>query len=137
VEEAVRYFEKEDLITRGYLPVTPGGAAKTGEKPAGTRGYRTWSTGLKTSAATQFGRGLGKIRGYATTISSSSVGAEVYPVTTPGEKSLGLIGARGYTGQALVKLLNGHPYLNLAKVSSRALVGRVLEGYGKITGSLK
>ena len=46
-------------------------------------------------------------------------------------KRLGLIGARGYTGSRLVKLLNGHPSLELAHVSSRELAGQKLEGYSK------
>jgi hypothetical protein len=55
------------------------------------------------------------------------VGATSYPVTTPTKKSLELIG-KGIYGQALVKLSNGHPYLDLVEVSSRALgesVGRL------------
>jgi N-acetyl-gamma-glutamyl-phosphate reductase len=37
--------------------------------------------------------------------------------------SLGLVGARGYVGQELVKLLARHPRLSLAFVSSRTLAG--------------
>ncbi len=44
---------------------------------------------------------------------------------------MALIGARGYTGQALTTLLNAHPYLSLSHVSSRQLVGKKLEGYDK------
>ncbi|KAA8917435.1 hypothetical protein TRICI_000384 [Trichomonascus ciferrii] len=40
-----------------------------------------------------------------------------------------LIGARGYTGQALIELINNHPYLELAHVSSRELEGQRLQGY--------
>jgi len=39
---------------------------------------------------------------------------------------VGLIGARGYTGQELIKLIDRHPYLDLAVVSSRALKGKRL-----------
>jgi N-acetyl-gamma-glutamyl-phosphate reductase/acetylglutamate kinase len=42
-----------------------------------------------------------------------------------------LIGARGYTGQALIKLINDHPHLTLSHVSSRELEGKPLEGYTK------
>lgn len=42
-----------------------------------------------------------------------------------------LIGARGYTGQALIDLINRHPYLEVAHVSSRELRGKKLEGYTK------
>jgi len=42
-----------------------------------------------------------------------------------------LIGARGYTGKALVDLLNKHPNMDLRHVSSRELAGKKLEGYEK------
>ncbi|KAI5851341.1 Aspartate/glutamate/uridylate kinase [Morchella snyderi] len=42
-----------------------------------------------------------------------------------------LIGARGYTGQALINLINSHPHLDLTHVSSRELAGKKLEGYNK------
>lgn len=42
-----------------------------------------------------------------------------------------LIGARGYTGKALIELIDAHPYLELSNVSSRELVGQKLEGYSK------
>lgn len=44
---------------------------------------------------------------------------------------IGLIGARGYTGQALIDLLNEHPYMDLCHVSSRELAGQELQGYSK------
>lgn len=42
-----------------------------------------------------------------------------------------LIGARGYTGQALINLINKHPNLDLRHVSSRELAGKKLQGYTK------
>ncbi|KAL7790822.1 hypothetical protein V8C37DRAFT_383321 [Trichoderma ceciliae] len=42
-----------------------------------------------------------------------------------------LIGARGYTGQALIELLDKHPYMDLRHVSSRELAGQELKGYNK------
>ncbi|KAF9232187.1 hypothetical protein BU15DRAFT_67695 [Melanogaster broomeanus] len=51
------------------------------------------------------------------------------PSTEP--KRVALIGARGYTGQALTSLLNAHPYLSLTHVSSRVLEGYSLEEYTK------
>jgi N-acetyl-gamma-glutamyl-phosphate reductase/acetylglutamate kinase len=44
---------------------------------------------------------------------------------------IALIGARGYTGQALIELLDKHPYMDLRHVSSRELAGQELEGYTK------
>ena len=42
-----------------------------------------------------------------------------------------LIGARGYTGQALINLLNAHENMDLCHVSSRELAGQKLKGYEK------
>ena len=42
-----------------------------------------------------------------------------------------VIGARGYTGQALIELLDKHPNMDLRHVSSRELAGQPLEGYTK------
>ncbi|KAK5991123.1 N-acetyl-gamma-glutamyl-phosphate reductase [Cladobotryum mycophilum] len=42
-----------------------------------------------------------------------------------------LIGARGYTGQALIDLLSAHPFMDLRHVSSRELAGQELQGYNK------
>ncbi|KAK0730027.1 Aspartate/glutamate/uridylate kinase [Lasiosphaeris hirsuta] len=42
-----------------------------------------------------------------------------------------LIGARGYTGQELIRLLDSHPNMDLRHVSSRELAGKALEGYTK------
>ncbi|KAL7928787.1 hypothetical protein V8C35DRAFT_317301 [Trichoderma chlorosporum] len=42
-----------------------------------------------------------------------------------------LIGARGYTGQALIEQLDKHPYMDLRHVSSRELAGQELKGYNK------
>ena len=44
---------------------------------------------------------------------------------------IAVIGARGYTGQALIDLVNKHPNMDLRHVSSRELAGKKLEGYTK------
>ncbi|KAI0537209.1 hypothetical protein GGR58DRAFT_356224 [Xylaria digitata] len=44
---------------------------------------------------------------------------------------IGLIGARGYTGQALIDLLNEHPNMDIRHVSSRELEGQELKEYTK------
>jgi len=44
---------------------------------------------------------------------------------------IALIGARGYTGKALIDLFNGHPNMDLRHVSSRELAGQKLKGYDK------
>ncbi|KAI9654310.1 MAG: Protein arg-6, mitochondrial [Alyxoria varia] len=42
-----------------------------------------------------------------------------------------VIGARGYTGKALIEMLNRHPNMDLRHVSSRELAGQKLKGYDK------
>lgn len=45
--------------------------------------------------------------------------------------NIGLIGARGYTGQELIKLLNVHPIFHLTHISSRELANQQLDSYTK------
>eukprot|EP00732_Lithocolla_globosa_P002525 Lithocolla_globosa_v1_NODE_1676_length_2403_cov_9.212521.p1 type:complete len:359 gc:universal NODE_1676_length_2403_cov_9.212521:1269-2345(+) len=45
--------------------------------------------------------------------------------------SVGLIGARGYTGAEFIKLIDRHPQIELACVSSRQLQGKPVELYTK------
>lgn len=44
---------------------------------------------------------------------------------------IAVIGARGYTGKALIELLNRHPNMDLRHVSSRELAGKTLADYTK------
>ncbi|KAF4595376.1 arg-6 protein [Ophiocordyceps camponoti-floridani] len=69
-------------------------------------------------------------RGLATTTNPNPpLGSKNASNGTPAR--VGLVGARGYTGQALIELLNGHPYMDLRHVSSRELAGQKLQGYSK------
>ncbi|KAI0260732.1 bifunctional acetylglutamate kinase/N-acetyl-gamma-glutamyl-phosphate reductase [Gloeopeniophorella convolvens] len=112
VERVVRDFEEKGRIDRSYLPVGPSAPPhRASATPGGTRSYSTLARRAPSST-----------RGYATAAHSPSS-------TEP--KKLALIGARGYTGQALTTLISGHPLLNLTHVSSRQLAGRPLEGYTK------
>lgn len=110
VENTISDYEKKGRIDRAILPVGPPqrGGASTGTG-GGAKSFSTF-------APLMFNK-----RGYATSSSSS----------TAQEKRVALIGARGYTGQALVSLLNSHPGMNLTHVSSRQLAGFSLEGYSK------
>ncbi|KAJ2733427.1 hypothetical protein IW152_003064 [Coemansia sp. BCRC 34962] len=76
--------------------------------PPGSRAYSTLARGA--AAVPRFGR-----RGYA---------------TGPALR-VGLIGARGYTGRELIKLIDSHPRFELAYVSSRELAGQPVPGYTK------
>ena len=112
VERVVREFEVNGRIDRSYLPVGPSASP---HRPVATpNGKQPYSTLAR--------RIPGSTRSYATSAQSS---------TAPEHKRLALIGARGFTGQALTSLLSGHPFLNLTHVSSRQLAGYLHEGYTK------
>jgi N-acetyl-gamma-glutamyl-phosphate reductase/acetylglutamate kinase len=69
-------------------------------------------------------------RGYATTTNPNSLFGSKNSSNTSIAR-VALIGARGYTGQALINLLNGHPNMDLRYVLSRELTGQKLKGYDK------
>ncbi|ESZ92938.1 putative acetylglutamate kinase [Sclerotinia borealis F-4128] len=69
-------------------------------------------------------------RGYATTTNPNPPFGKQNSSNTQTAK-VALIGARGYTGQALISLLNAHPNMDLRHVSSRELAGQKLKGYEK------
>ncbi|KIK90907.1 hypothetical protein PAXRUDRAFT_150861 [Paxillus rubicundulus Ve08.2h10] len=120
VEKVVRGLEDSGRVERVYLPVGLAraslGGAGSGVRPNGTRGFATFASSAGMPRGT---------RGYATHPPAPTLA----PSTEP--KRVALIGARGYTGQALTSLLNTHPYLSLTHVSSRVLEGYSLEGYTK------
>lgn len=68
-------------------------------------------------------------RTFATTNPNPPLGSSNSSNTKPSK--VALIGARGYTGQALISLINAHPHFELSHVSSRELAGKKLEGYTK------
>lgn len=90
---------------------------------------RSFSTKRPVVTAAFARSGLG-IRAY-----SSSTTTNPNPPLKDGTNTkpakVALIGARGYTGQALIDLINSHPYLSLSHVSSRELAGQKLAGYTK------
>ncbi|KAI0300574.1 bifunctional acetylglutamate kinase/N-acetyl-gamma-glutamyl-phosphate reductase [Multifurca ochricompacta] len=112
VERVVREFEEKGRIDRSYLPVGPSASPPRPSTPL--NGSRSYSSLAHLTP--------GSVRGYATS---------ARPAASTEQKRLALIGARGYTGQALTTLLSGHPFLNLTHVSSRQLAGHSLEGYTK------
>ncbi|KAL1882050.1 hypothetical protein VTK73DRAFT_2764 [Phialemonium thermophilum] len=103
--------------------------SRTGAQPAAAqaRGYctiarRPLMTPAKTLPQT--------VRGYATSTNPNPpYGKKNASKTQPAR--VALIGARGYTGQALISLLNSHPNMDLCSVSSRELAGQKLKGYDK------
>lgn len=119
VESIVNEMEAKGRIERAYLPVAPSTPPhRQTAASAGTRSYSTFARDVQLCKKTP-----GGTRGYAT--------ATEIPSTSTEPKKVALIGARGYTGQALVALLDSHPHLSLTNVSSRQLAGRPLDGYTK------
>ncbi|KAG8836189.1 hypothetical protein FRC17_009532 [Serendipita sp. 399] len=118
VEKVVKEMEEKGRIERAYLPVGPSiPPHRITETPSGTRSFSTFT---RATPRASFLRGT---RGYATAADTSSSNTE--------PKKVALIGARGFTGQALISLLDTHPHLSLSNVSSRQLAGRPLDGYTK------
>jgi len=88
---------------------------------------RAFSTSSRPTARRTF---VSSARGYATTTNPNPpFGAKNSSNTQPAK--VALIGARGYTGQALINLLNSHPNMDLRHVSSRELAGQKLKGFNK------
>ncbi|KAK9492513.1 Aspartate/glutamate/uridylate kinase [Lipomyces doorenjongii] len=58
-------------------------------------------------------------------------GANRYYSSSTKKARVALIGARGYTGQNLISLINKHPHLEVVHVSSRELAGKDVDGYTK------
>ncbi|CAF9906524.1 MAG: hypothetical protein GOMPHAMPRED_004766 [Gomphillus americanus] len=88
------------------------------------------------------GPNMQQVRAYSTSIVSLDDQAALFstnpnPPIEPKSPSstklarVAFIGAHGYTGQALIDLLNRHPHLDLRHVSLRELAGQELEGYEK------
>lgn len=94
------------------------------------RGYSTLARRpvMGTARAGAFSGGFS--RGYATTTNPNPPYGKKHASNTQPSR-VALIGARGYTGQALIGLLNTHPNFELRHVSSRELAGQKLEGYNK------
>jgi N-acetyl-gamma-glutamyl-phosphate reductase/acetylglutamate kinase len=119
VERTVREFEQKGRIERAFLPVGPSAPPHRGSSASASGSLLGGKKPFSTLA-----RMPGSSRGYATA-------APVPPVTTTERKRLALVGARGFTGQALTRLLSNHPHLDLTHVSSRQLAGLPLEEYAR------
>ena len=88
---------------------------------------RAFSTSTRTMKGNRFGGQ--QIRTYATTNPNPPLGVKNSEKDFPSK--IAVVGARGYTGQALIELLNRHPHMDLCHVSSRELAGNKLKGYEK------
>lgn len=137
VKELVLEFSKNgngilgDNNLDNKFPRTPKAGA-TGSAVQQKRSFSTNTTAnpLRTLRQRPFGvNNRQTSRGYATTNPNPPLGNKNVSNTQPSK--VALIGARGYTGQALISLLNAHPHMDLRHVSSRELAGKELQGYDK------
>ena len=108
-----------------------GSVANPGGNLEQARAYSTSSTPTRLRTARRappaFGTGH---RTYATTTNPNPpLGVNNASNSEPSK--VALIGARGYSGKALIELLNAHPNMDLRHVSSRELAGQSLKGYDK------
>lgn len=93
------------------------------------RAFSSTSNALRATRAKRPAIAVNAVRTYATTNPNPPLGEKNASNSQPAK--VALIGARGYTGQALINLLNAHPNMDLRHVSSRELAGKKLQGYDK------
>ena len=97
---------------------------------AGMQQARAFSTTSRPSISIRRSGAPRSARTYATTTNPNPpLGEKNNSNSRPAR--VALIGARGYTGKALIDLLNKHPNMDLKHVSSRELAGQELKGYDK------
>lgn len=129
ISKLVSKFSSEvaaEIATANAINGTPASGPKTQ-----TRSYSTMTRSSLLGASAPFARGLSQktfpgVRSYST-----NPNPPLAKGTNDKPAKVALIGARGYTGQALIDLINKHPHLELSHVSSRELAGSPLNGYDK------
>lgn len=83
---------------------------------------------FESKKSTVFENSNGAKRNYSTIVRTPSIHNGEFCKDV---KKIALIGARGYTGKNLIDLVNKHPFLEIAHVSSRELCGQKLQNYTK------
>jgi len=105
------------------------GFGASGASAEQKRAFSSTSNVLRATRAKRPAVAVNAFRTYATTNPNPPLGEKNASNAQPAK--VALIGARGYTGQALISLLNAHPNMDLRHVSSRELAGKKLQGYEK------
>lgn len=120
-EEASELIKEFDTarINSSLLSATESGVFSS---PAQKRGLHTYSRVFKRDFTVAARRSL---------TTSGKPNPPIKETTNTKKSKIALIGARGYTGQNLISLIDKHPHLELSHVSSRELKGQKLEGYNK------
>ncbi|BGP51025.1 hypothetical protein JCM10450v2_006951 [Rhodotorula kratochvilovae] len=122
VERLVKDLDANGRVERSFLPISytssSRGTVSSAANLSSAFNARSYSTRAARPAAAA--RTPAQTRAFSTS-----------PAYAAAAKRVALIGARGYTGQNLVSLIDAHPSFELAHVSSRELAGQPLEGYTK------
>jgi N-acetyl-gamma-glutamyl-phosphate reductase / acetylglutamate kinase len=119
----------ESRLHRAARTASHAAVSATGMQQA--RAYSTNTSSLRSYRSRREGAvGASSGRAYATTTNPNPPLGNKNN-SNPQPARVALIGARGYTGQALIDLLNRHPNMDLRHVSSRELAGQKLKGYEK------
>ena len=132
-------FGDINLESRLHKAARAAMSASGGERRATVQQARAFSTSSRPSTHRNVLRDSRKRASAPITPSSRTYATTTNPNPPFGSKNssntkparVALIGARGYTGQALINLLNAHPNMDLRHVSSRELAGQKLKGYNK------
>ena len=107
----------------------------TGGQQQQARAYSTATKGIPSNVLRDTRQrrrsGLRTSRSYATTTTNPNPPYGDQNSSNRPPAKVALIGARGYTGKALINLLNSHSNIDLQHVSSRELAGQKLQGYDK------
>lgn len=97
--------------------------------------FNTSSTGSALSSSTESGvfNSASQKRGFhhSRCLNNSVSNPPIRQGLSTKKSKVALIGARGYTGQNLISMIDKHPYLEISHVSSRELEGQKLQGYNK------
>ncbi|KAJ3167940.1 hypothetical protein HDU88_001887 [Geranomyces variabilis] len=105
VQAYLRHFREGAATATTSNIVSAQEGFKAAVRPSGSRGFSSSAAAVRHT----------QTRGYASTSAKPA--------------RIGLIGARGYTGRELIKLIDAHPSAELAYVSSRELNGTSCEHY--------
>lgn len=114
----------KQFSTRVQQATLTGKASSVSGLKIQTRAFSTFRS--QVSPFAKFTPGLRGVRAYST-----NPNPPLKEGTNTKPAKVALIGARGYTGQALIDLIDSHPYLEISHVSSRELAGQKLTGYKK------
>ena len=131
IQDAEEVAKLIDQFNRGKTPeITQSPTSPTSKIASTVAGTILGNKPAFSQARTYSTKTIGR-RMYSTGVHPTNPNPPIRDSPNTEPANVALIGARGYTGQALINLINQHPHLNLTHVSSRELEGKPLQGYNK------